>query len=874
MTTGEVNYRLKADSKGFTSEVQKAERSVKGLDKQQKNASKSAGMLGKQSASINKLKSSFLGLGSVVAGLGISVAFKKMVDNTSRQEAALVQLNTTLGSTQFAAGKTADELTRTAAELQKVTKYGDEAIIEMQSLLLTFKDIKGDNFDRTSEAVLDMATAMKVDLKSATIQLGKALNDPTKNLSALSRAGITFSETQIEMIKQMQASGDMAGAQTMILKELESQFGGSARAARNTLGGALAGLSNAFNDLFEANSKTTGALVKGINSVEKAISSPQFKAGLQGAIDLFKTLFAWVGKVYEGYYKLGQLLAKGVDKFREWGILKDDLDELGEELTKTVPLTQDFSEALLDSKEAAAELSYVTVTATKRNTEFADSAGRATPALRNQANAVDRLQEVTVTAKRRNTEFAESSQDAAERSAEAWNQSTNLITGFLGDLVTNGKASFNDLLGSFKNMLAQMATEGLTNKVMVGVGLGGLSGAASAATGAAEGGLAGALSNPLVLAGAAAAVFGLDSVFGEKNNGNNAGEASFDLLSGNISSRGIGKSFDQGNVDSAQQLAESLQQLADGIGGSSFSGTVSVGNRYGVKLNGRQFSNPDELIESAFDSIVMGATNLSEELQTLILAFDGSIEETVLFAGAVKSLSDSAGIDAVAQAIEDFANASPSLGESLRSSITEVDKLIAGYDGSAQSAQNLSEAVARNKNLMYEFTVAIQQMGQEIAAISSDQAEYIRESILTDDELREKRLEERDSLIAILDTLTDPEEAAEAARRILELNRLAFDSLSEDQKLAAYEAYAQIAEDTNASTQSIFDQSIDRLEERDRNFNQALNQMLSDAAAEQQAAADEQRRAADRNMQAAQKNERAARSFERSVDGLLRGELI
>jgi len=191
MSTGRFDYVLQASASGFTSEVQKAERSVDGLDKSQKNAKRSGDDWSKGT---EKLTTAFkaLGVGLAVASAAGAVIFNKMIAATIEQDRVMAQLNATLKSTGGAAGKTASDLAKTAAELQKITTYGDEAIISAQSLLLTFKEIKGDNFDRTTKAVLDMSTAMGTDLKSAAIQLGKALNDPATQLSALSRSGVPF----------------------------------------------------------------------------------------------------------------------------------------------------------------------------------------------------------------------------------------------------------------------------------------------------------------------------------------------------------------------------------------------------------------------------------------------------------------------------------------------------------------------------------------------------------------------------------------------------------------------------------------------------------------------------------------------------------
>jgi hypothetical protein len=68
------------------------------------------------------------------------------------------------------------------------------------------------------------------DLKGSAVQLGKALNDPIAGVGALSRVGVTFTETQKDMIKTMVEAGNVAGAQTLILDELGKEFGGSAKA--------------------------------------------------------------------------------------------------------------------------------------------------------------------------------------------------------------------------------------------------------------------------------------------------------------------------------------------------------------------------------------------------------------------------------------------------------------------------------------------------------------------------------------------------------------------------------------------------------------------------------------------------------------------
>ena len=192
--------------------------------------------------------------GTVIAIVG---SLKKMANAYAEQKRVESQLEARIKSTGMAAGYTADDLKRMASGLQGVTAFGDEAILGMQTLLLTFTKIGRDTFPQATEAIMNVATAMASqaggvpDLKSAALQVGKALNDPIHGVTALARSGIQFSVSQKEMIKSLTESGKIAEAQGIILEELEVQFGGAARAARDTFGGKTQALAHAFGDTME-----------------------------------------------------------------------------------------------------------------------------------------------------------------------------------------------------------------------------------------------------------------------------------------------------------------------------------------------------------------------------------------------------------------------------------------------------------------------------------------------------------------------------------------------------------------------------------------------------------------------------------------------
>lgn len=160
---------------------------------------------------------------------------------------AVAQTEAVLKSTGGAAGMMRGELLQMAKAMQDTSTFTRAQVLQGENMLLTFTNIGSKVFPRATQSLIDMATAMGGDVKGQAIQLGKALNDPIAGISALSRVGVTFTEEQKKMIAAMVEMGDVAGAQGVILAELEKEFGGSAMAQVDGL--VLAG--HALNDLFQ-----------------------------------------------------------------------------------------------------------------------------------------------------------------------------------------------------------------------------------------------------------------------------------------------------------------------------------------------------------------------------------------------------------------------------------------------------------------------------------------------------------------------------------------------------------------------------------------------------------------------------------------------
>jgi hypothetical protein len=153
-------------------------------------------------------------------------------------------------STGKAANLTAKQVGRLSLAIGKKTAIDDESIQSGANWLLTFKNIRNEQgkgnkiFSRALGIATDYAASLAgtnagVSLKSASIAVGKALNDPVKGLTALAKAGVTFSEGQIERIKNFVAEGKLLKAQKIELRELQSEFGGTAK-AQATMGDRVA----------------------------------------------------------------------------------------------------------------------------------------------------------------------------------------------------------------------------------------------------------------------------------------------------------------------------------------------------------------------------------------------------------------------------------------------------------------------------------------------------------------------------------------------------------------------------------------------------------------------------------------------------------
>jgi phage-related protein len=198
----------------------------------------------------------FLTAGLVIGGVTLAAGFLSnavggVVDAFGESQRVAAQTNAVLTSTHGISGLTAKAVGDLATSLSNMSGIDDETVQSGENLMLTFTNIHKDVFPAATKAALDMSVAMGTDLQSTVMQVGKALQSPVDGVQALQRAGVKLSDGQKKQITDFMKVNDVASAQGVILGELNNEFGGSAKAAGDTMPGAMGKLHTALGNVQE-----------------------------------------------------------------------------------------------------------------------------------------------------------------------------------------------------------------------------------------------------------------------------------------------------------------------------------------------------------------------------------------------------------------------------------------------------------------------------------------------------------------------------------------------------------------------------------------------------------------------------------------------
>lgn len=234
MSDADVVIKFSVDSRPAEEGGRRVERTLDDVRNKATTAEKAMGMLG------NAFK-------ALVAGVTMS----KIISELTESENASRQLERALASTGRSAQVSLDQLGRWADQLREVTGVSDEAATRLEAMLLTMRNVKTDQFQQVMMAAADVSARTGMSFEDAGKAIGRAMNQPEQAARSLRAVGIQLSEGQANLLDQMVKTGRAGEAQALIMGKLESNYGGAAKAARDTLSGALRELGNQFGDLLK-----------------------------------------------------------------------------------------------------------------------------------------------------------------------------------------------------------------------------------------------------------------------------------------------------------------------------------------------------------------------------------------------------------------------------------------------------------------------------------------------------------------------------------------------------------------------------------------------------------------------------------------------
>lgn len=197
-----------------------------------------------------KMAAAAAGAVAAVAFVKFAAASIKAADDAERSQ---LKLQNALRNNAAAASVTISAYNEQAAALQDLTGVEDDTINETQAMLATF-NLTGEEIQRLTPLILDLAAAKGISLNTATRAVARSTGGTT---GALSRMGIVVDADKMKV--------DAFGATMDALSGTQ----GSAAAQAKTLAGQQAILAANFDDLQES---VGTVIIAGLNPLVRALN--------------------------------------------------------------------------------------------------------------------------------------------------------------------------------------------------------------------------------------------------------------------------------------------------------------------------------------------------------------------------------------------------------------------------------------------------------------------------------------------------------------------------------------------------------------------------------------------------------------------------
>ncbi|MGB1951958.1 MAG: phage tail length tape measure family protein, partial [Marinobacter sp.] len=296
-----------------------------------------------------------LGFSGVIAGLGLGRIFTSAIKNAADYEAQMLSLDSVIRATGASAGFTAGQLEEQARALAFATLQSTEGVLSAQRVLLTFRSVTGDTFREAIGLSADLSTVFGTSMSQSATQLGKALEDPVRGITALRRSGVSFTESQKDTIQALVETNRQAEAQALILGELQRQVGGAAEGQAGGLAGAFDTLGQSVEEfglaMTESLGQEGGLLVRYLDLVTRSVQN------LEQALfpdDTLRAAQLW-NDIEELQGRINEMEEGGVPSFRTrvYEGLKSELEEAEAEYQKLVDRREAQRKADAEAEQAA-----------------------------------------------------------------------------------------------------------------------------------------------------------------------------------------------------------------------------------------------------------------------------------------------------------------------------------------------------------------------------------------------------------------------------------------------------------------------------------------------------------------------------------------
>lgn len=183
------------------------------------------------------------GVALAAAGAGTALAAMAVQGIAGARESAQIHrvLESQIRGMGAAAKVAFGGATTFAEDYGKAIGKDDDDILKVINKLSTFPAAFGkgtlgaEGMRRATKAAFDLEAAGVGSAESNIIGLGKAMDNPIKGLTALSKSGVSFTEEQKKQITSYTKAGKLAEAQKVLLKGIESNAKGAATAQADGL---------------------------------------------------------------------------------------------------------------------------------------------------------------------------------------------------------------------------------------------------------------------------------------------------------------------------------------------------------------------------------------------------------------------------------------------------------------------------------------------------------------------------------------------------------------------------------------------------------------------------------------------------------------